>query len=113
MTHTEGVFRDYWEGDDGLEQMVRDFSIAPEDIKGAEFFLASYTYEDYEGRAFVLFRRDGKLWEVHGSHCSCYGLEGQWDPEETTMEALEKRNFAYESWGTALREALQRLGADG
>jgi hypothetical protein len=60
-------------------------------LRGAEILLASYTYEDYEGNAFVLFRRDGKLWEVNGWHCSCYELQGQWDPEETTASALLHR----------------------
>lgn len=60
-------------------------------FKGAEILLASYGTPSYEGYAFVLFQRDGKLYEVNGSHCSCYGLEGQWDPEETTLEALRHR----------------------
>jgi hypothetical protein len=60
-------------------------------FKGAEILLASYGTPMYEGYAFVLFRRDGKLWEVNGSHCSCYELEGQWEPEETTVEALLHR----------------------
>jgi hypothetical protein len=53
--------------------------------------LAWYGYGDYDGSAFVLFERDGKLYEVNGGHCSCYGLEGQWDPEEVTMSELERR----------------------
>lgn len=53
-----------------------------------EILLAWYGYGDYEGDAFVLFRKDGKLYEVNGGHCSCNGLEGQWDPEETSIEAL-------------------------
>lgn len=61
------------------------------EFQGIEVLLASYTYRDYEGEAFVLFRKDGQLFEVNGGHCSCYGLEGQWKPEETTIEALEHR----------------------
>jgi hypothetical protein len=61
------------------------------EFKDAEILLASYGTPSYEGYAFVLFRREGKLYEVNGSHCSCYGLEGQWDPEETTVEALRHR----------------------
>lgn len=38
----------------------------------------------------------GKLFEVHGSHCSCYGFEGQFTPEETTIEALQHR--AKDGW---------------
>lgn len=56
-----------------------------------QILFASYGGASYEGDAFVLFERDGKLYEVHGSHCSCYGLEGQWEPEETTWAALDLR----------------------
>jgi hypothetical protein len=44
---------------------------------------AEYTYENYDGSAFVLYvdRRDMQLYAVYGGHCSCYGLEDQWDPE--------------------------------
>lgn len=68
------------------EQIIAD----KDDI---EILLGSYTYEDYSGNAFVLFRRksDGKLYEVNGSHCSCYGLEGQWAPEECTIAELRHR----------------------
>lgn len=56
-----------------------------------EILIASYGGASYEGDAYVLFRRDGKLYEVHGSHCSCYGLEGQWEPEEVTPVVLAMR----------------------
>ncbi len=58
---------------------------------GFKILLASYTYEDYSGDAFVLCKKDGVLYEVNGSHCSCYGLEGQWAPEATTKAALVAR----------------------
>jgi hypothetical protein len=84
----------------GEAGMLADFGIDKALIEGAEIIVASYTYEDYSGSAFVLFRRDGKLWEVNGSHCSCHGLSEsnysgdpptQWQPEETSAEALKKR----------------------
>jgi hypothetical protein len=53
-----------------------------------EVLLAVYEYEDYSGDAWVLFKRDGKLYEVSGGHCSCNGLEGQWEPSETTWKTL-------------------------
>lgn len=51
---------------------------------------ASYGQDNYSGDAFVLFEMGGKLYEVNGSHCSCYGLEGQFEPEETSLKYLEK-----------------------
>lgn len=60
------------------------------DLRGV-LILVAYYYENCSGKAFVLFARDGKLWEVNGGHCSCNGLEDQWEPEETSPEALRLR----------------------
>ena len=40
---------------------------------------------------FLLQDQDGKLYEIHGRHCSCYGFEGQLDLEETSLAALTLR----------------------
>lgn len=56
-----------------------------------EFIFAAYDQGNYEGEALVLFRSGDKLFEVNGGHCSCCGLEGQWEPEETTVAALRHR----------------------
>lgn len=71
--------------------MCSDFQIEESALDGLNILLATYTYEDYSGDAFVLFEKGGKLFEVNGGHCSCYGLDGQWEPEETTSEALLAR----------------------
>ena len=36
-------------------------------------------------------KTSGKMFEVHGGHCSCFGFEGQLQLEETTIEALKFR----------------------
>lgn len=74
-----------------LDDMLRDFQIDKSAVRGCKILYAWYEYEDYSGSAFVLFRKGRKLYEVNGSHCSCYGLEDQWDPEVTSREALLKR----------------------
>jgi hypothetical protein len=61
------------------------------DLSGIHILLAAYDIDGYEGSAFVLFEKDGKLYEVNGGHCSCYGLEGQWEPEETSVEGIKLR----------------------
>ncbi len=81
----------YFEGFGCKEDVVREFSIQDGDLRDAFILVAWYGYRDYDGSAFVLFERDGKLYEVNGGHCSCYGLEDQWDPEETTAEAIVHR----------------------
>lgn len=59
----------------------------PQDVN---IVYASYDTPDYEGYAKVIFKKDGKLYEVHDSHCSCNGLEN-WNPEKTTAEAIRMR----------------------
>jgi hypothetical protein len=63
---------------------------------------ASYGEDNYSGDAFVLFEKDGCLYEVNGSHCSCYGLEDQFEPEGVTLEAIKMRlvdgNMGRDSW---------------
>lgn len=107
--------------DSGEAGMLGDFGIDKSALDGADVLLASYTYEDYSGHAFVLFRREGKLFEVNGSHCSCYGLaeqdysgddRTQWEPEETSKEALEKRldnDYAFDGMREELRAVLATL----
>jgi len=60
-------------------------------LRDAKILVAWYGYGDYDGSAFVLYSRGDLLYEVNGGHCSCYELEGQWDPELTSVEALRHR----------------------
>jgi hypothetical protein len=46
-----------------------------------------------DSSSFFLFKDShGKLFELHGSHCSCYGFEDQFKLEEATIESLKLRN---------------------
>ena len=96
-----------------LDGLKSDFDI--DDVVG-EILFAAYTYEDYSGDAFVIFTNEGKLFEVNGGHCSCYGLEGQWEPEETTKGAIIKRleNRPYgilNDYSKEIRAALSKIHA--
>jgi hypothetical protein len=96
---------------DDVSDLMRDFEITEEDLRNVEILFAAYTYEDYSGDAFVLFRKDDILYEVNGGHCSCYGLEGQWEAEETTKEALLHRanNATYGVLSELKEEFLETL----
>lgn len=90
MDERSAVYLNDWA--DGQEaEMLSDFSITKDDIAGVSVIVASYTQEDYSGSAYVLFERDGKLFEVHGGHCSCYGLEDQWEPEDADRDSILHR----------------------
>lgn len=80
-----------WQKLEGADFVRADFEVPPEQFAGVNILLASYLQEGYEGDAFVLFQKDGKLFEVNGGHCSCYGLEGQWEPKESSVEELRHR----------------------
>lgn len=85
------MFLNDWK-DGGIDEMISDFEISVDTLEHAEVLLASYGREHgYDGGAFVLYRESGKLYEVNAGHCSCYGLEEQWEPEETDKEALLHR----------------------
>ena len=84
--------------------IVSNFQIDASALDGIEIIYAEYDCEYYEGNAFILFRKDGKLYEVNGSHCSCNGLEEQWEPEETTLAAMLARPNVPEAAKSNLKE---------
>lgn len=98
-----------------MPALRRDFVITDADLKGVEILLAAYSYVDYSGTAYVLFRKSGQLFEVHGGHCSCYGLEGQWEPEAVTKSDLllhlnaESVPYEYRWVADELRAVLKRI----
>lgn len=75
---------------DSLESVRNNFCIDDKLIESIKIIYASYYIQQYEGYAYVLFVYENKLYEVYGSHCSCYGLEGQFDfNEPVTLEELK------------------------
>lgn len=96
------------------DQMANEFDVDEkqlEYIKSLDIICAAYNQESYEGDAFVLFREDGKLFEVDEHHCSCYGLSN-FNPEPTTKEALLLRGDNYgvwETYGKQLKEIINGL----
>jgi hypothetical protein len=87
----EAVFKgDFYNIDD----VTNEFELREDYFEDLQYevLYAEYKFAGgYDGSAFVLFRSNGKLYEVNGDHCSCFGLEGQWEPEETSVEALLMR----------------------
>lgn len=75
----------YYRGFEDKTDICREFEISG--FEGHVLW-ATYDQECYEGSAEVIYLNDGKLYQVSGSHCSCFGLENQWKPEETTVATL-------------------------
>lgn len=87
-----------------------------------EVYFAGYSYANYNGESVVLYRRGESYYYVEGGHCSCYGLEGQWTPEEyeskelflKVLKSMKKHDYEKEGIGVAIfqldDEALIDLG---
>lgn len=74
-------------------------------------YYASYDTPAYEGYANVIYRNGNTLYWVYGSHCSCYGLEDQWEPEAyeapDLLAALRKGSaWQFDSYGKSVKEEL-------
>lgn len=82
-------------GFDDWEDVQKRF--APEDRKASpvpacpeHLIFGAYETPSYDGYAIVIFWAKDKYWLVEGSHCSCHGLEGQWQPEPYETAELLK-----------------------
>ena len=86
---------EYYNHEDGsdINELYKEESSRK--LDGMSVILAYESVADsgeYAESFFLLKRNfDGALFEVHGSHCSCYGFEGQLDLEETNLAALRYR----------------------
>lgn len=105
--------KDYFDGDfHSWEAVQRSFEMI--EPKPEHIIFAGYDNEGYSGSAYVLFRRGDKYYYVNGSHCSCYGLEGQWIPTVydslTELKAnFEKFSIYPEEYGTKIKQIVEAL----
>lgn len=64
-------------------------------VKDFRIIVAYETVGDFgcDSSSFFLLKKGKKYYENHASHCSCYGFEGQWKPEHTTLTYLKSDHF--------------------
>lgn len=89
FTDRDSVLKEFSKGkynyDTGKYDQV-DIPGFPED---GQILFADYSSGGYDGHVRVIYQEpDGELKIVDGGHCSCYGLEDQWEPKPTTRAAL-------------------------
>ena len=72
-----------------------------EQLAGMEILIAYESVGSWgcDSSGFFLLRKGRKLFEVHGSHCSCYGFEDQFNPEPTTRTYLRSDKFGMSTGG--------------
>lgn len=97
----------YHENFSNWEDVQREFQMNEQEPE--EVLFAMYDTPDYEGYAEVVYRNGNKFYWVSGSHCSCYGLEDQWEPEQYDADTFLKVFDRNHRWtvGTYFDEATQ------
>jgi hypothetical protein len=97
-----GKYFGQWDSREGL---VRDFA-EPGIPADEQILFAEYASGSYKGYATVVFVEDGVPYLVEASHCSCYGLEGFWEPERVTWPMLAQKKFSYVEEGTSFLQSV-------
>lgn len=89
----EGAFGDKGERWQAPTDMLEEFEVPSEVLDGCTIIWARYQADSYEGEwACLYLGPDGELYWVEGSHCSCCGLEGQWEPSRVVPQVA--RHYA-------------------
>lgn len=102
--------------DRGVDSIVEEFGITAAEMAKWEVLAAFYSYENYSGEAIVIAREKatGELHEVIGSHCSCYGLDKQWEPKRISAEYIKQQlaegtSYFYEEAPPEFKKALAEI----
>lgn len=84
-----------------LHFIESDYEVEASQLEGIQILIAYQSTGSWgcDSSSFFLFQKEGKLFEVHGSHCSCYGFEGQWKPEESSIAYLKSKQFGFSCGG--------------
>jgi hypothetical protein len=98
---------------DVVNFIANEFEVSKEEISCYEFYIAVNDQEDYEGSAYFLMkhRETGEFYEASGSHCSCYGFEGQWEPKIAPKAYLisNHNSFSFLHDRDTIKEYIKRL----
>lgn len=77
------------------QHLISEYGATESQLKDISVLIAYESVGDWgcDSSSFFLLKdkKSKKLYEIHGSHCSCFGFENQYTPEETTVQALKDR----------------------
>ena len=86
-----------------LNTIAKDFEVSQKDLGKFHVLIAYKSVGNWgcDSSAWLLLKdkQTKELFEVNASHCSCYGFEQQFEPEETTVGYLKSDKFRYSSGG--------------
>jgi hypothetical protein len=111
---TLGVFEGMTTQKEIQEKIISEFEADPAEVKKYRYLVAYVDYGSYQGTGWILMqhKETNDFYENHSSHCSCYGNEDQFEPEETTIEYLKSDRFScycYEGEDRLIREYIKKL----
>jgi hypothetical protein len=79
--------------------LLNDYQATQEELDRFNILIAYESTGSWgcDSSAWYLLRdkKTKALFEVHASHCSCYGFEGQFKPEPTTLKYLKSEKFHF------------------
>ena len=77
------------------DYIAEEYETARKALDNFSFLIAYESVGSWgcDSASYFLIREKttGALFDVRGSHCSCYGFEGQWEPEAIELAALKAR----------------------
>lgn len=81
------------------------------------YVFAVESSSSYDENANIIISTDGRKFQlVDGSHCSCYGFEGQWEPTTHGRRELNRMMFkddAFFGLAPQVRKWLQHIRMSG
>jgi len=79
------------------KHFIDEYEAKEEDVKKYNVLIAYESVGSWgcDSSSYFLLKEKStkKFFEVRGSHCSCYGFEGQFEAEEATIEYLKSDKF--------------------
>lgn len=107
-------------GFDYYEITEKDREEAQKLLKNLKVVIAYESVGDYGccSSGFYILTDGEKYFQINGSHCSCYGFEGQLELEEMPLEYYQSERFnfygggyddEYEDHGKMIKEYLKSL----
>jgi hypothetical protein len=85
------------------EHLIEEYQARKSEVEMYDILIAYESVGSFgcDSTSFFLLKdkESGELFEVHGSHCSCYGFETQFEPSPTTIEYLKSNHFSFYTGG--------------
>jgi hypothetical protein len=83
--------------------LVNEYEAEPGIVDDLEILIGYESVGDWgcDSSSYFLLKNkiSDELFEIHGSHCSCYGFENQFDLEPMTLEAIKLRSYLFNTGG--------------